>query len=539
MRTPEVAGDSAVAAQHAAEDRYRRLLDGSLVPVWVHDGRSVLYANPAAVRAMGAESAAEIVGRRVGDIVHPVSLPGVRERMAALTGDGDVTVPADVVMLRVDGTEFVAPSVATVRMGRGPTTYEVVFRDPGLFGRSAAVGPRAIDAVITTSRHGIVTGWGADAGSLYGHATHEVIGMPIERALGVPFDPAAMARAGMSRRATHFDAEGNALSVRVVVIRTADGFAVVCSHATSQRGEPDLYDVLDLLHDGVVIVGSDGTFEYSNRAARRILGDDVADLAGKHHSDQAVDFPLYDEQGRQIVGKDHPLGWILKTGLSVGGVVVGVDRADGSRFWVTGNGCLVDPDDPEHSAVVVSFTDITEHYDARQRLRHDATHDWLTGLPNRGHALEQAGRALGAAGAERLSAVLYIDLDRLKTINDNHGHTTGDAVIQVAAQRMSSAMRAQDLIARIGGDEFVVLLRGPVRNPELDDIAERVHRVLDDDIVLGPLTLRIGASIGVTTVAEGDRRSLAEVLRDADTAMYRAKSRGRAGTARVEPGGAD
>ena len=292
--------------------------------------------------------------------------------------------------------------------------------------------------------------------------------------------------------------------------------------------------VLDLLHDGVVIMGSDGRFEFTNTAARRILGSDAGDLVGVHHSASGIDLPLFNAHGEQISTEAHPIRWIQRTGLSVGGEVVGVDRLDGKRVWITGRGCLVDPSDPENSSVLFSFTDITEHHDARERLLHEATHDWLTGLPNRVHALNQAASGLVTTGDDRLSAVLFIDLDRLKSVNDIHGHPVGDDVLRVAAQRMKSVMRPPDLVARIGGDEFVVLMMGSAGGAEVEALATRLHDVLSADIVIGTLTLHIGASIGTTTVAGTDRRTLAEVLRDADAAMYRAKARGPANTAHFE-----
>jgi len=284
--------------------------------------------------------------------------------------------------------------------------------------------------------------------------------------------------------------------------------------------------VLDLLQEGVVIMDSDGHFEFTNAAARRILGADARDLVGVHHSDQGVDLPLYDGHGQEMTSEQHPIHWIQRTGMTLSGEVVGVDRIDGTRIWVTGHGCLLEPDDPQHSSVLFSFTDITEHYDTRERLRHDATHDWLTGLPNRGFILERAETALSAPDDGRLVAALFIDLDKLKSVNDRHGHSTGDEVLRIAAQRMRSVARPQDLLARLGGDEFVALLLDPVGTGEVDEVARRLHRVLLDEIAVGPVRVRIGASIGITTVAPGDARTSAELLRDADVAMYQAKAKG-------------
>lgn len=510
-----------------------------MAPVCSHDGEAVLYVNPAAVRTLGAQSDAEIVGHPIAEFIDPPSLSGVRDRIVGLREDGDVSEPAETTLRRVDGTALVVRSVAAVRMCDGKPTYEVIFRDDlspraEVVDDDPALVSSTTEAIITTDRDGLVTGWDAHAQSLYGRSAREVMGMPVERAVGAPLDPSVLARSGGREPATHRGAAGASLAVRVLAIRMADGYVIVCDALVADtRNRHRIYALLDLLHDGVVIMSSDGRFEFTNAAARRILGSGADDLVGAHPRDGG-DLPLYNVEGQRISTDSHPIGWIQRTGLSLGGDVVGVDRLDGRRVWITGHGRLIDPSDPQNSSVVFSFTDITEHHDARQRLLYDATHDWLTGLPNRVHALNQAAEALAETGPGRLSAVLFIDLDRLKMVNDSHGHPIGDDVLRIAAQRLRSATREHDLVARIGGDEFVVLLMGPVTAGELELIAGRLHDVLAEDINVESLTLRIGASVGITTVAGGDARSLAEVLRDADAAMYRAKAQGPANTAYFE-----
>ncbi|MGP4057139.1 diguanylate cyclase domain-containing protein [Mycobacterium sp. 4D054] len=524
----------------AAEFEYHRLLDRSLVPVCIHDGKIVRYVNPVAVRALGATASVEIIDRPIADFIAPASLGAVTAALAHLRADGDVSGPGDYSLMRVDGSVLAAQAVAALRLQRGDPTYEVIFRDPMparpmvLAGDSGDRKPTA--ATITTTLDGIVTDWSADAHDLYGRSADEVVGMPVERAVGAPLYPDALVRSGSGCVVTtHIDAEGAPLAVRVLVVRTSGGYVVVCDTVVAaDRSGQRLHAVLDLLHEGVVIVGSDGRFQFANAAARRILGSGAEDLVGLHHSNHGADLPMYDHQGRLLDPDSHPLQWILKTGLSLRGEVVGVDRLDGTRIWVTGHGRVMHPEDPQNSPILMSFTDITEHYDARERLLHEATHDWLTGLPNRGHALDHAAAAMSQTGADRLSAVLFIDLDRLKSVNDNHGHTIGDDVLRRVAQRMRSATRPQDLVARIGGDEFVVLLMGPVEEADVDAIAECLHEVLAEEMLIGSLKLRVGASIGITTISDDDRRSLGDVLRDADAAMYRAKAQGRASTARFE-----
>ena len=164
-------------------------------------------------------------------------------------------------------------------------------------------------------------------------------------------------------------------------------------------------------------------------------------------------------------------------------------------------------------------------------LRIRAEHDPLTGLANRASFQEAAERALADA-----LAVLYIDLDDFKPINDTRGHTAGDGVLIAVAQRLTSAARSHDVVARLGGDEFAILLRDSPDQADAERVADRILTALADPIDLGGNDqVRIGASIGIACAAAG-RGSIGEVLRNADMAMYAAKMRGRHQTVTFEPG---
>jgi diguanylate cyclase (GGDEF)-like protein len=164
---------------------------------------------------------------------------------------------------------------------------------------------------------------------------------------------------------------------------------------------------------------------------------------------------------------------------------------------------------------------------ASERLEHQATHDSLTGLPNRAYALARISDALTSGAKGALSAVLFIDLDKLKFANDTYGHEAGDEVIRVAAQRLRRAVRPEDVIARLGGDEFVALLVGPTTRVTLDQLSERLHATLTEPMRIVDETLQTSASIGIATVDPHDQRDPAAILNDADLAMYEAKKTGR------------
>ncbi len=177
---------------------------------------------------------------------------------------------------------------------------------------------------------------------------------------------------------------------------------------------------------------------------------------------------------------------------------------------------------------VWNFSDITERKLAQQRLEHQAFHDPLTSLPNRALFMQNLARALARAQRSlQTVAVLFLDLDRFKVVNDSLGHETGDQLLIEAAERLRDCLRPGDLAARFGGDEFTVLLEG-VEQPELATrVAERIAMALSKPFELGGHEVMTTASVGIVMSEKGGDRA-EDLLRDADVAMYRAKSKGRA-----------
>jgi diguanylate cyclase (GGDEF)-like protein len=162
---------------------------------------------------------------------------------------------------------------------------------------------------------------------------------------------------------------------------------------------------------------------------------------------------------------------------------------------------------------------------SEDRLVHQATHDALTGLANRKLFRERVGRALAAATSDRMVAVMYIDLDNFKDVNDGLGHDAGDQLLRGVADRLLDATRGSDTVARLGGDEFAILLRGVRAPAEIVIVAERVARYLDKPLGIMNTDVRVGASVGL---AFGDGTAAADdLLRQADVAMYAAKHGGK------------
>ena len=192
--------------------------------------------------------------------------------------------------------------------------------------------------------------------------------------------------------------------------------------------------------------------------------------------------------------------------------------------WLTIN--RVDPCADELANYVAIFSDISSIKNAQCKLEYLARHDELTMLANRTVFQEQLGAQVALAqSANQPLAVLFIDLDNFKTINDTLGHDVGDQLLKLVAQRLLAAMRAQDTLARLGGDEFAALLY-PVDGDEVDRICQRLADALSQPFWIGSAELFVTASMGVSLCPlDGDDPST--LLRHADAAMYRAKERGK------------
>jgi diguanylate cyclase (GGDEF)-like protein/PAS domain S-box-containing protein len=204
-----------------------------------------------------------------------------------------------------------------------------------------------------------------------------------------------------------------------------------------------------------------------------------------------------------------------------------VEHRDGGYRWMLARGVAVRDRGGRATRVVGSQTDVTDRKEAEHRLQHDALHDALTGLPNRVlflDRLDQAIRRARRAQSDACAAVLFLDLDRFKLVNDSLGHLAGDRLLVAVAQRLESALRPTDTVARLGGDEFTVLLSDVTHAREATLVAERIHHALRAPFELSGRELFVDASIGIA-LAGGDAAP-EDVMRDADVAMYRAKADG-------------
>ncbi|HEY5248943.1 MAG TPA: EAL domain-containing protein [Dermatophilaceae bacterium] len=283
--------------------------------------------------------------------------------------------------------------------------------------------------------------------------------------------------------------------------------------------------VIDGAQDIVMLVDPDGSIRSVNRAVERILGYRVADLA--HAPLLDLVHPADAEQllvwlGRSISGgRPEPLD--LRCVHTDGG-------------WVeTEASAMAMVDIPDVDGVVITMRDVHESRSLEAELTHWAFHDPLTNLANRARLRDRIVAAVDRSARTNQShpAVLLIDIDDFKTVNDSLGHQEGDRLLISVAERLRDCVEPEDTVARLGGDEFVILVDEADGTTTADLLADRILSRLSDPLQLGTTEVVVQACIGVS-VAD-DRCSPDQLLRDADLAMYAAKSAGKATWRRFLP----
>ena len=184
--------------------------------------------------------------------------------------------------------------------------------------------------------------------------------------------------------------------------------------------------------------------------------------------------------------------------------------------------------EPGIEGIVLTCRDVSERKAFEEQLAHQAFHDALTGLPNRALFMERLRHALARARRQVTTVgVVFLDLDNFKVVNDSLGHEAGDSLLVAVAERLGDCIRAGDTVARLGGDEFTILLEDLADDSQLLGLAERITQVLHTPFLVSGREIVTTGSLGIAA-SLGDSRSPDELLREADTAMYRAKANGKA-----------
>jgi diguanylate cyclase (GGDEF)-like protein/PAS domain S-box-containing protein len=267
---------------------------------------------------------------------------------------------------------------------------------------------------------------------------------------------------------------------------------------------------------GTIVIDDAGTILEANQAMADLLGRHVQELVGRRYDDF-----VHPEERQQVADRRRLMAG---THTSVNQVQRRLIHSEGSTRWA--QVLVTRIHEHDRYVTLLAFDDVTAEIEAKERLEHAALHDTLTGLPNRRLLTDRLEQALNRSRRSGcVTAVLFLDLDRVKQINDTHGHAVGDSLLEAIAQRLLACVRDQDTVARIGGDEFLIVCEGVGDPVDVRMLADRVLRDISAPLWIGGIELTVTASIGMATStgdATGD-----ELVRAADMAMYEAKSAGR------------
>ena len=293
-------------------------------------------------------------------------------------------------------------------------------------------------------------------------------------------------------------------------------------------GRTRLRAIMNSVVDGILTINADGRIESCNLAAADMFGYPEADLPGRQLEDLVPEIAAMDPtgilsvRGLATMPNDHA---IEVTGNRLNGSSFPIELSVTESDFQEGN-VHDGPVDSNH-AFIATVRDITLRKENEELIRYQATHDALTDLPNRSvfdteleNCLDMAART-----GERL-AVLFLDLDRFKMVNDTLGHSVGDALLVELGKRLRSCLRETDIVARMGGDEFILVLRNLSNRHDATQKADRILSSIHPPFNLEGNELHVTASIGISMYPD-DGKTSEHLLKMADLALYRAKDAGR------------
>lgn len=315
----------------------------------------------------------------------------------------------------------------------------------------------------------------------------------------------------------YFDDNGNPYRVAGIVTEITNKKS---AEALKKEQEGRYKLIFDNNLDGILQTTVDGAILAANPAACNLLGLEIEKIGTIHRQDIMLldDMRCVDFQ-RQINDRQKARSELT------------LCRSDGTRFEADVS-CAIYKDYSGRTVQSYVFRNITERKRAEEEIRRLAFFDQLTGLGNRRYLMDEINKLIVVSKKNNSShSIFFIDLDRFKNVNDARGHAVGDELLRMVATRIKSILREKDIVARLGGDEFVVVGTGTPGTLEYARVnatalAEKIRTILDEPFLIDNFSYHLSCSIGITLI-QGNSKNPNDLLREADTAMYRAKANGR------------
>jgi diguanylate cyclase (GGDEF)-like protein/PAS domain S-box-containing protein len=383
-------------------------------------------------------------------------------------------------------------------------------------------------------------------------AYHKISGLNLEQTLGTnwsmaihPDDrqrvlaewrAAALGEAKFQSEARFLRADGSIVWARLNAAAMLDGehsrghVQIVEDISARKAAEDALFDekeraqvTLNSIGDAVLTTNLPGNVTYLNQVAEAMTGWSQENALGRPLSEI---FKIVDGATRQAAPNpaQRAIHENRTVGLAADSILI---RRDGIESAIEDSAAPIHNRDGQVAGAVIVFHDVSESRAMALKMAHLAQHDFLTGLPNRMLLTERLSRAIGQARRHsKRVGLMFIDLDYFKHINDSLGHTIGDLLLQMVAERLKLCIRDTDTVCRQGGDEFVILLAEIVQTQDATPVAEKLLAAFTEPCLIGGHELHVTLSIGVAIYPD-DGMDADEVMKNADTAMYHAKAKGR------------
>ena len=512
---------------------------------------TIAWASPAIKSVLGIDPAS-LVGRSGFDMIHPDDRERTLAELGTVVNLGDrartehrvITDDGTVLWVEESVTNLVDdPYVGYIVVNLHDITERKLHEQ--VQAQLSAIVAYSTAAIISSSLDGIVETWNEAAVRLFGYTADEIVGRSV--ALTVPADRADEVQqqldvatgggrpaAGMETRSLRADGTEFDASITISAMRGAQGQVTGTSRVVRDiSAEVGMRRHLELDRRRLADAQQSahlGSFEFDDASQTMSWSAELTAILGL--SPQSAQ-SLTRFRDRIHPDDKHALDVMLSEanrGLAAE-CTCRVVRPDGEIRWVAARSGA--SDDAGFVGVSGTLLDITERKQLELDLRHQATHDALTGLANRGLLLEQLETALGAGHSATGVAVILLDVDRFKLINDSFGHDRGDLVLVAIADVLRATLGARESAARFDSDAFAVVMRGCNSSEQALEHAARIRAALAGGVTVGADRFHPTFSVGIVVARPGD--SAMTSLRNAETAMYRAKEQGRDRAACFDP----